>query len=92
MKLRVFDNNGETFDRYTVLIDNEVEKHIECLLLSHNCDSPQGVSMFDSYHYNHLSHGHRGEEIPFSEIPLNVQNHVKGQYFFNQYPELFQGS
>jgi hypothetical protein len=39
-KVRVFDNKGETFDRYTVIIGNAV------FTMSDNPTSPQGVNMY----------------------------------------------
>ena len=67
--MRVFDNGGQTFDRYTVFPwGND-----EALLLSHNCDSPQGVSMYASPAYAD------GAEINFAELPANVRAHVRAR-------------
>ena len=40
MKLRIFDNNGKTADRYTVIIDDDV------FTLSTDCNMPNGVNMY----------------------------------------------
>ena len=40
MKLRIFDNNGKTADRYTVIIDDDV------FTMSTDCNAPNGVNMY----------------------------------------------
>jgi hypothetical protein len=40
MKVRAYDNDGRTFDRYTIIINKNV------YLMSHNPTSAQGVCMY----------------------------------------------
>lgn len=40
MKIAVYDNDGKTFDRYTVIIGNDVYG------MSHNPKHPQGFNQF----------------------------------------------
>ena len=78
----ITDNNGTTFDGYTVYFWNG------CYLsLSHNCDSHQGVSQWgDSYNIPHKEFQQavmKGKKInnietmiDFEELPENVQQHI----------------
>jgi hypothetical protein len=64
--MQVFDNGGASYDRYTVIpFGNE-----EGFYLSHDCDSPNGVSIYAAPCYP------VGEEVPFSSLPANVQQHA----------------
>ena len=67
--VQVYDNGGQTLDRYTVGL-----KDGSCLALSDDCDSPEGVSVLCP-HY--AGTDCLGEQISFSELPLNVQSHVR---------------
>ena len=75
-----YDNGGETFDRYTVLVtppeDRDPYYHDsglwEGLGLSLNCDWIQGYSQWcDTVPGDHL-----GKRINFSDLPENVQAHI----------------
>jgi hypothetical protein len=65
---RCYDNQGETFDRYTIVIGESV------YTMSHNALSPQGVNMYCCQ---------VGEveitdpEIEFSFLPSEVQEAVR---------------
>jgi hypothetical protein len=79
MKIKsVYDNKGETIDRYSIVF-NETEtypngiKYHTILTLSHNPSSPQGVSMFG----HGLDGKHLGDKIKFSDLPENIQSHIK---------------
>ena len=39
----VYDNDGETFDRYTVVIDNDLAN---CIGMSNNPNHPQGYNQY----------------------------------------------
>ncbi len=67
--VQVYDNGGETSDRYTIGF-----KDGSCLALSDDCDHPEGDSELCSYY---IGSECLGKEISFSELPLNVQRHVR---------------
>ena len=70
--MRIFDNGGQTFDRYVVFPwGND-----EALFLSHNCDSPQGVS---AYSDGHCAGECYGKEITLADLPDNVRAHIKAR-------------
>ena len=71
--MKIYDNGGKTWDRYTVIIEGwHFGKSCEVLGLSDNCDSPQGFSQFgEGYDGDHL-----GKIISFDDLPDNVQNHI----------------
>jgi hypothetical protein len=64
----VWDNGGETFDRYTVIF-----KDGEALGFSHNPTHPQG---FSQYLGAVEEGGHLGEEIEVSDLPDEVRKHL----------------
>lgn len=67
-KIRIFDNDGKTFDRYTVFIDGEVYG------MSFNPKSPQGFNQYCNdvgeipEPYDHL-----GKEVRIQDVPEQVQ-------------------
>jgi len=65
---KVYDNGGQTFDRFTVIFEDQSE----ALGLSENCDSPQGFSQFGVA----VGGRHLGVEISFRELPENVKRHI----------------
>lgn len=70
--LKIYDNEGETFDRYTVVTNEHYNGKFECLGLSTNPDNPQGFSMWCIC----VLGEHLGKEIAFEDLPLNVQEHI----------------
>ena len=70
--VEVYDNGGQTLDRYTFCF-----KDGSCLALSDDCDHPEGVSELCPCF---VSTECLGEEISFSELPLNVQRHVRKKF------------
>ena len=70
----VFDNEGSTFDRYTVLTHSVLwqSKLWESLGLSSDPDHPQGFSQWGLA----LPGPHLGKTISFEKLPENVQRHV----------------
>lgn len=74
--LKIYDNNGETFDRYTVVVNIKAnEQMYECLGLSDNPESPQGFSQWSSC----MIGNHLGKEICFDELPKHIQEHIKAR-------------
>lgn len=69
----VYDNEGKTFDRYTIVFETmETNIFNLSLGLSHNPDSPQGFSQF-----SRCQDGiHLGKKISFNSLPENIQNHI----------------
>jgi hypothetical protein len=78
MKIKlILDNNGRTFDRYSVYFDDST-----FLSLSSNCDSPQGSSQRGEWQElpstdNSDQDAVEETEISFEELPLTVQQHIK---------------
>lgn len=71
--LEIYDNGGDTIDRYTVVFNYfETPESLACLCLSDNPTHPQGYSMFA---YCHVG-GHLGKRVKFSDLPENIQNHI----------------
>jgi hypothetical protein len=71
MTMVVYDNGGASFDRYTVIIDEDV------IGMSENPQSPQGFNQYvgDASEFgDDLSH--LGEEVPFAALPLEVQRAI----------------
>lgn len=83
MKIKaVYDNGGETLDRYTVVLDEKEEVALRngltqflpaCFSLSPNCDAPNGVSMYGVCDIG----PHLGKKISFKKLPENVQKYVE---------------
>lgn len=69
----IYDNGGETWDRYTVLTEPYYfGKSCDSLGLSDNCDQPNGFSQWcEAYEGKHL-----GKKIKLEQLPENVQNHI----------------
>ncbi len=80
-------NNGKTLDRYSVYFWNG-----DVLTMSHNPDSPQGVSMWGqtygindshfegaAYSEDHIIPGTDEKMINWFELPPIVQAHVEQQ-------------
>ena len=71
----VYDNGGQTVDRYTVILSegDAIPPRVPCLGLSDNPDSPQGFSQYGEC----LEGEHLGKKISFEDLPENVQEYVK---------------
>ena len=82
LKIRsIWDNNGETADRYTIVTNyresgprGSFDGHPVFLALSinQNCNSPQGVSMFGSC----VEGDHLGKKIGLKDLSLELQGHI----------------
>lgn len=72
----VYDNGGETCDRYTVFTaETEPNGLRQCLGMSDKPTHPQGFSQFSSG----TPGRHCGKRIAFSDLPLNIQQHVQAR-------------
>ena len=69
--LRIYDNGGKSFDRYTVVFLNRPEYGgmFECLAMSENPFHPQGFGM----HAMAMLGGHLGKRIRFDQLPADCQ-------------------
>lgn len=75
----VWDNEGETADRYTVVF-NEHERCrpgfpdlFTALGMSDNPTHPQGFSQFTSA----MEGPHLGKKLAFEDLPEHIQEHIK---------------
>jgi hypothetical protein len=69
----VYDNEGDSFDRYTIVTNQSDGKYSLCLCLNENPDSPQGFSQFSDC----ISGPHLGKKIKFTDLPSKVRIHAK---------------
>lgn len=69
----IYDNGGETMDRYSVFLEtiNKNGLH-DCIGLSDNPSHPQGFSQYCMGEPG----PHNGREIGFFDLPVNVQQHI----------------
>ncbi len=68
----IYDNGGETIDRYTIVFNEAWGSLTMCLGLSDNPDHPQGFSQF-----NGCQDGpHLGKQIHFEDLSENIQMHI----------------
>ena len=75
LPIKVYDDERESFDRYTVVLDEPGTKRgrdFTALSLSANPGHPQGVSQFTTAQDG----PHLGKRLKFSDLPDNVQKHV----------------
>jgi len=77
--LAVYDNGGRTADRYTVILDSRHGELYECLCLSENCTSPQGVSQYSLCDYEAAKAGATdlGKLVSWSDVSETVQDHIR---------------
>ena len=69
----IYDNGGETFDRYTVYFTmKNYQSYYECLGMSAEPFHPQG---FGQHGTGQLG-PHNGKRIQFSELPAGCQKAV----------------
>ena len=74
--IKVYDNDGKTFDRYTVVIDGSVYS------MSHNATSPQGVDQYAG-ELKDLSgiKGKDDKEVPYDSLPKSVKDAIRDRMF-----------
>ena len=77
MNIRCYDNGGKTFDRYTVVYLDELEREPRTFAargMSAYPFHPQGFGMMTSA----MCGRHLGKRIAFEELPPDCQRLVKG--------------
>ena len=84
LKIRsIWDNEGESIDQFTVVTNYQDsgpggEKSFNGhpvfmgLSISHNCNSPQGVSIFGSC----VEGDHLGKKIELKDLSIELQEHI----------------
>lgn len=72
-KIIVYDNNGKTFDRYTIFIGNAV------FGMSLNPFSPQGFSQYDGERSQIKEGKHLGKRVSFASLSNEVQKAIKAR-------------
>jgi len=75
----IYDNGGETSDRFTVILHDTdgVSGVHEALSLSMWPDMPNGVSQFTEA----IEGGHLGTEIEWVELPTHIAEHILNRLF-----------
>ena len=68
--LAIYDNGGQTADRYAIYVTPK-----ECLVLSNDCNMPNGVNMWGSGELG----DHNGKKISFEDLPEKVQRCVEAR-------------
>lgn len=70
----VYDNGGETFDRYTIVDMNTGEVYS----MSENATSPDGINQYAGTIGQELDHpqDHAGKKIEIDELPLEVMHAI----------------
>ena len=77
----IYDNFGESLDRYTIFTDDEYDDgNFICLSCSDDPTHPLGFSQFSEGKPG----DHCGVKIAFSDLPENVQKHVNKRLGANQ--------
>jgi len=72
--LRIYDNGGKTFDRYTVIYMDQPERHgYACLGMSEHPFHPQGFGQ----HGIAQPGRHLGRRIQFDQLPDDCQKLVQ---------------
>ena len=82
--IRIYDD-GETFDRYTVVFTGRFKgRERQCFYLgmSHNPTHPQGFSQHHEADYiiDKPAYGHLGKKITFDKLPTECQKVVISAY------------
>ena len=71
--IRVFDNSGKTFDRYTILIGNDI------YVMSHNPNSPQGLNQYQGF----TQETNVLDSQPMENIPIEITRAIAKHIFDN---------
>ena len=83
-KIRVYDNLGETFDRYTVVFTGNYKGRNGCdyLGMSENPYHPQGFGQHGWHErvIDYPSYTHLGKKIKFEDLPQDCQRAVIEDY------------
>ena len=74
-KIDVFDNNGKTFDRYTVIVEYQTETVIFGMSL--HPKSPQGFNQFCGNLPRLMNIREFGRLVSLEKLPQEVQEAIK---------------
>ena len=79
--LAIFDNGGETIDRYTVVLGtgqvSDTDYNRDMLALGDDVTSPQGFSQYTYGEFNpSKDNSHLGKEIRWEDLPETHQKHI----------------
>ena len=79
--MAVYDNQGKSLDRYTVVLHEfaDAENHYTCLAMSSNPTHPQGIGLHSSCKMGK----HMGKRIKFYQLPSECQIVVKSMYIID---------
>jgi len=77
----VYDNQGKSLDRYTVVFNDiaNAENHYTCLAMNSNPTHPQGIGLHSSCKMGK----HMGKRIKFDQLPSECQIVVKAMYIID---------
>lgn len=76
--IAVYDNQGKTADRYSVLLREWYDSDsrlVSCLCLSEMPSHPMGVSQYTSA----MRGAHLGRKLRWQDLPMEIQRHVKAR-------------
>ena len=84
--IRCYDNEGKTFDRYTVVYTGRYRKNDDFLYvgMSANPFDAQGFGQHGWSHYpiDRPTYGHLGKKITFADLPDDCRELVIRDYMF----------
>lgn len=82
--IRIYDDGGETTDRYTVVFTRRIEGYYFGLGMSECPTSPQGVGQHLEYRHriDWPSYAHLGKRIGFGDLPKACQRLVWSDYVY----------
>jgi hypothetical protein len=77
-KIHCYDNNGETFDRYTVVFLDKIDGEYIYLAMSENPANPLGFCQhgFSPRLIDEPKHMHLGKRISFDDLPEDCRKQV----------------
>lgn len=84
--IRIYDNGGETFDRYTVVFTGRYRKVSRDQFVVLGMDDkpfhPQGIGMHDGYDYliDVPTYSHLGKRIEWEDLPIDCQRCASNTY------------
>jgi len=80
--VRCYDNGGETFDRYTVVLTNLRIGYQMYLAMSEHPFHPQGFGQHETSQtpIDSPAYGHLGRKVTFESLPPDVQRCVMQDY------------
>ena len=70
--MKIYDNQGKTFDRYTVIFPNN-----DIFAMSHNPGSLQGVCMYCGTQINMTYLKSHSASMDINDLPDQVQSQIK---------------